>query len=118
MSDCCVQGSEFDFSRHLGKERGFPYGSRADQEHITNRLRAQSSRNTQTRHLCGQFGFTLLGRKSRKLADKMHLTRRRALADTRCDVFIKLHSAITASYSLGWLVKLVVAAVAVTLILR
>ncbi len=33
-------------------------------------------------------------------------------------LFIKLHSAITASYSLGWLVKLVVAAVAVTLILR
>jgi hypothetical protein len=32
--------------------------------------------------------------------------------------FIKLHSAITAAYSLGWLVKLVVAAVAVTLILR
>jgi hypothetical protein len=28
-------------------------------------------------------------------------------------LFIKLHSAITASYSLGWLVKLVVAAVAV-----
>ncbi|MGA8234747.1 MAG: hypothetical protein WB795_24945 [Candidatus Acidiferrales bacterium] len=33
-------------------------------------------------------------------------------------LFIKLHSAIAASYSLGWLVKLVVAAVAVTLILR
>jgi hypothetical protein len=33
-------------------------------------------------------------------------------------LFIKLHPAITASYSLGWLVKLVVAAVAVTLILR
>jgi hypothetical protein len=33
-------------------------------------------------------------------------------------LFIKLHSAITAAYSLGWLVKLVVAAVAVTLILR
>jgi hypothetical protein len=33
-------------------------------------------------------------------------------------LFIKLHSAITASYSLGWLVKLVVAAVAVSLILR
>jgi hypothetical protein len=33
-------------------------------------------------------------------------------------LFIKLRSAITASYSLGWLVKLVVAAVAVTLILR
>jgi hypothetical protein len=33
-------------------------------------------------------------------------------------LFIKLHSAITASYSLGWLVKLVLAAVAVTLILR
>ena len=33
-------------------------------------------------------------------------------------LFIKLHSAITASYSLGWLVKLLVAAVAVTLILR
>jgi hypothetical protein len=33
-------------------------------------------------------------------------------------LFIKLHSAISASYSLGWLVKLVVAAVAVTLILR
>jgi len=33
-------------------------------------------------------------------------------------LFIKLHSAIAAAYSLGWLVKLVVAAVAVTLILR
>ena len=33
-------------------------------------------------------------------------------------LFIKLHSAITASYSLGRLVKLLVAAVAVTLILR
>jgi hypothetical protein len=33
-------------------------------------------------------------------------------------LFIKLHFAITATYSLGWLVKLVVAAVAVTLILR
>lgn len=33
-------------------------------------------------------------------------------------LFIKLHSAITAAYSLGWLVKLVVVAVAVTLILR
>jgi hypothetical protein len=33
-------------------------------------------------------------------------------------LFIKLHSAITAAYSLGWLVKFVVAAVAVTLILR
>ena len=33
-------------------------------------------------------------------------------------LFIKLHSAITASYSLGWLVKLLVAAVAATLILR
>jgi hypothetical protein len=33
-------------------------------------------------------------------------------------LFIKLHSAITAAYSLGWLVKLVVAALAVTLILR
>jgi hypothetical protein len=33
-------------------------------------------------------------------------------------LFIKLHSAITAAYSLGWLVKLVVAAVVVTLILR
>jgi len=33
-------------------------------------------------------------------------------------LFIKLHSAITAAYSLGWLVKLMVAAVAVTLILR
>jgi hypothetical protein len=33
-------------------------------------------------------------------------------------LFIKLHSAITASYSLGWLAKLVVAAVAVTMILR
>jgi hypothetical protein len=33
-------------------------------------------------------------------------------------LFIKLHSAITAAYSLGWLVKLLVAAVAVTLILR
>ena len=33
-------------------------------------------------------------------------------------LFIKLHSAITAAYSLGWLVKLVVAAVAVTLIPR
>jgi hypothetical protein len=33
-------------------------------------------------------------------------------------LFIKLRFAITASYSLGWLVKLVVAAVAVTLILR
>ena len=33
-------------------------------------------------------------------------------------LFIKLHSAIVASYSLGWLVKLVIAAVAVTLILR
>ena len=32
-------------------------------------------------------------------------------------LFIKLHSAITASYSLEWLVKLVVAAVAVTLVL-
>lgn len=32
--------------------------------------------------------------------------------------FIKLHSAIVAAYSLGWLVKIVVAAVAVTLILR
>ncbi|MFZ0335665.1 MAG: hypothetical protein WAN10_15470 [Candidatus Acidiferrales bacterium] len=33
-------------------------------------------------------------------------------------LFIKLHSAIAASYSLGWAVKLAVAAVAVTLILR
>ena len=33
-------------------------------------------------------------------------------------LFIKLHSVIAAAYSLGWLVKLVVAAVAVTLILR
>jgi len=33
-------------------------------------------------------------------------------------LFIKLHPAITAAYSLGWLVKLVVAAVVVTLILR
>jgi hypothetical protein len=33
-------------------------------------------------------------------------------------LFIKPHPAITASYSLGWLVKLVAAAVAVTLILR
>ncbi len=33
-------------------------------------------------------------------------------------LFIKLHPAITASYSLGWLVKLLVAAVAVTLILH
>jgi hypothetical protein len=33
-------------------------------------------------------------------------------------LFIKLHPAITASYSLGWLVKLVLAAVAVSLILR
>jgi hypothetical protein len=33
-------------------------------------------------------------------------------------LLIKLHSAITAAYSLGWLVKLVVAGVAVTLILR
>jgi hypothetical protein len=33
-------------------------------------------------------------------------------------LFIKLHSAITAAYCLGWLVKLVVAAAAVTLILR
>jgi hypothetical protein len=33
-------------------------------------------------------------------------------------LFVKLHPAITASYSLGWLVKLVVAAVAVSLILR
>jgi len=33
-------------------------------------------------------------------------------------LFIKLHSAITAAYSLGWLVKLGVAAVAVTVILR
>ena len=33
-------------------------------------------------------------------------------------LFIKLHSAITAAYSFGWLVKLLVAAVAVTLILR
>jgi hypothetical protein len=33
-------------------------------------------------------------------------------------LFIKLHSAIAASYSLGWLVKLVVAAVAVVLLLR
>jgi hypothetical protein len=33
-------------------------------------------------------------------------------------LFIKLHSAITAAYSIGWLVKLVVAAVAVALILR
>jgi hypothetical protein len=33
-------------------------------------------------------------------------------------LFIKLHSAIAAAYSIGWLVKLGVAAVAVTLILR
>jgi hypothetical protein len=33
-------------------------------------------------------------------------------------LFIKLHPAITVSYSLGWLVKLVVAAVAVVLFLR
>jgi hypothetical protein len=33
-------------------------------------------------------------------------------------MFIKLHPAIIAAYSLGWLVKLVVAAVVVTLILR
>jgi hypothetical protein len=33
-------------------------------------------------------------------------------------LFIKLHSVIAAAYSLGWLVKLVVAAVAVILILR
>src|SRR5580700_1192762 len=33
-------------------------------------------------------------------------------------LFIKLHPGITASYSLGWLVKLLVAAVAVSLILR
>jgi hypothetical protein len=33
-------------------------------------------------------------------------------------LFIKLHSAITTSYPLGWLVKLVVAALAVTLILH
>jgi hypothetical protein len=33
-------------------------------------------------------------------------------------LFIKLHPAITASYALGWLVKLVLAAVTVTLILR
>jgi len=33
-------------------------------------------------------------------------------------LFIKLHPAITVAYSLGWLVKLVVAAVAVSLILR
>jgi len=32
-------------------------------------------------------------------------------------LFTKLHPAITASYSLGWLVKLVVAAVAVALFL-
>jgi hypothetical protein len=32
-------------------------------------------------------------------------------------LFIKLHSAIAAAYSIGWLVKLVVAALAVTLIL-
>jgi len=33
-------------------------------------------------------------------------------------LFIKLHSAITVAYSLGWLVKLMLPAVAVTLILR
>jgi hypothetical protein len=33
-------------------------------------------------------------------------------------LFIRLHPAITASYSFGWLVKLVVAAVAVVLFLR
>jgi hypothetical protein len=33
-------------------------------------------------------------------------------------MFIKLHPAIIAAYSLGWLVKLIVAAVVVTLILR
>ena len=33
-------------------------------------------------------------------------------------LFIKLHPAITVSYSFGWLVKLVVAAVAVSLIMR
>jgi hypothetical protein len=33
-------------------------------------------------------------------------------------LFIKLHPAITVSYCLGWLVKLVVAAVAVVLVLR
>lgn len=33
-------------------------------------------------------------------------------------LFIKLHAAITASYSLGWLVKLSVVAVSVTLFLR
>jgi hypothetical protein len=33
-------------------------------------------------------------------------------------MFIKLHPAIIAAYALGWLVKLVVAAVVVTLILR
>jgi hypothetical protein len=33
-------------------------------------------------------------------------------------LFIKLDSAITASYSLGWLVRLVAAAVAVVLFLR
>jgi hypothetical protein len=33
-------------------------------------------------------------------------------------LFIKLHPAITAAHSLGWLVKLVVAALAVSLILR
>ena len=33
-------------------------------------------------------------------------------------LFIKLHPAIAAAYSIGWLVKLVVAAVVVTLVLR
>jgi len=33
-------------------------------------------------------------------------------------LFIKLHSAITASFSFGWLVKLLVAAMAVVLVLR
>ncbi len=33
-------------------------------------------------------------------------------------LFVKLHPAITAAYSMGWLVKLAVAAAAVTLILR
>ena len=33
-------------------------------------------------------------------------------------LFIRLHAAITASYSIGWLVKLLVAAVAVVVLLR
>jgi len=33
-------------------------------------------------------------------------------------MFIKLHPVMIAAYSLGWLVKLVLAAVVVTLILR